>query len=569
MKDAAALIALAALLGLGVAVVPPVGEFPLCDDFDYAATAKDLADYGELRISDYPIATLATHAAWGALFVKLFGYSYATLRAASLTMALIASWSAYALARRLGLPRSASLLLGVTLLFNPILLSLSYTFYTNVTAVALMLASVRQLTKALQSGRPRDFAIAGVCGAIAYLARQTAGVPMLVFLATASVAMLVGRFAVKKFFSFASPALTIVGGYYAWLHLIWIQPYYMSAAKLDWSVLASAPAIASRLVEIVLFSSLHLAPLALGWAAGRMGFVVRSRAFWLTSVCTLAATAGLCALAGRGPAPFSGTLLADMALGVDRSLPPNDGSALHGPKVDAFGRSSSVFTLVAAIIAMTSAPILTFAVLHFIRKGLPRKIDGWLLSPTAQLSWSIIVSLGIVFLTSTQEPYLLSPLALLMVLVVRLGRPWPAISIAAAEMVVAGFAVFAFAGVDDMLARNAALWRAIDRLHASGVKPNEVNGGWEYAGVFRFNPVYRGVKAVSPLQLGKSDAARALHIARYHPASYFDRRRSYALALAPLEGHRIIDREPYKSFLRTGTVLTLKRTNGPVDSPSQ
>ena len=569
MKDAAALVALVLLLGIGVAVVPPVGEFPLCDDFDYAATAKDLAEYGELRISDYPIATLATHAAWGALFVKLFGYSYVTLRAASLTMALLASWSAYALARRLGLPRSASLLLSATLLFNPIFLSLSYTFYTNVTGVALMFASVWLLTKALQSRRPRGFAVAGVCGAIAYLARQTAGVPMLVFLATAGVATLAGRFAIMNYFSFAAPALAIVSGYYAWLHLIWIQPYYMATAKLDWSVLTSASSVASRFVEIVLFSSLHLAPLAFGWATGRSGVLVRSRAFWMTAICTLAATAGMCALASRSPAPFSGTLLADMALGVDRSLPPSDGSALLGPKLDAFGGPWSVFTLIATMFAWTSAPILAFGGVRLLRKRPPVNIERCLLSPSAQLHWSVVVSLGIVFLTSTQEPYLLSPLALTMVLVVRIGRPWPARSIAAAGVIVAGFAAFAFAGVDDMLARNAALWRSIERLHASGARPNEINGGWEYAGVFRFNPVYRGVKAVPPLQLDKNDAGRALHIAKHHPASYFDSRRPYALALAPLEGHRIIGREPYKSFLRTGTVLTLKRTNGPVDSPPQ
>jgi len=56
-----------------VLLVPPRGEFPINDDWDYAATVGDLLRYGEIRLSDWPGMTLVGQIFWGGLFAKLFG----------------------------------------------------------------------------------------------------------------------------------------------------------------------------------------------------------------------------------------------------------------------------------------------------------------------------------------------------------------------------------------------------------------------------------------------------------------------------------------------------------------
>ncbi|MFO1092172.1 MAG: hypothetical protein U0992_02515 [Planctomycetaceae bacterium] len=88
--------------------VPPVGEYPSLDDFDYAATAWHLADTGHLRLSDWPAMTLVTHVAWGALVCKLFGNSFFVLRCSMFVLSLAAALAIFAGCRRKGHSRDVA-----------------------------------------------------------------------------------------------------------------------------------------------------------------------------------------------------------------------------------------------------------------------------------------------------------------------------------------------------------------------------------------------------------------------------------------------------------------------------
>src|SRR5262245_16913175 len=126
--EAAAALFAPAALALAAALVRPVGEFPISDDFDYAATAFDLARTGEVRLSDWPSMTLVAHAAWGAGFVRVFGESFLVLRIAELAVAALAAVGVYAWVRRCGRSRAASAFAAAATALTPQALAYSCTF---------------------------------------------------------------------------------------------------------------------------------------------------------------------------------------------------------------------------------------------------------------------------------------------------------------------------------------------------------------------------------------------------------------------------------------------------------
>jgi hypothetical protein len=82
---------LPALVVAAVALaVPPTGEFPCNDDWDYHGAVGELLAYREIRFTDWPSASLIAQLVWGAGFSLAFGFSYFALRLSTLTAAAIA-----------------------------------------------------------------------------------------------------------------------------------------------------------------------------------------------------------------------------------------------------------------------------------------------------------------------------------------------------------------------------------------------------------------------------------------------------------------------------------------------
>src|SRR5688572_3805354 len=84
-------ITLGLLLALPVLLLPPRGEFPIDDDFDYSATAFHLAKTGEIGLTDWPSMTLVAHVGWGAAFVRAFGESHEVLRTSTIILSMLAA----------------------------------------------------------------------------------------------------------------------------------------------------------------------------------------------------------------------------------------------------------------------------------------------------------------------------------------------------------------------------------------------------------------------------------------------------------------------------------------------
>src|SRR5215813_7810762 len=78
----------AAALVTAMALTTPLAESGLNDDWSYTKTALDLAETGGLVYNGWASAMVGAQAFWGALFIKLFGFSFLTTRLSTAPLAL-------------------------------------------------------------------------------------------------------------------------------------------------------------------------------------------------------------------------------------------------------------------------------------------------------------------------------------------------------------------------------------------------------------------------------------------------------------------------------------------------
>jgi hypothetical protein len=187
--DVRASISLVCLaLVVSAVAIDPLRETAFTDDWVYATMVRHLLETGKYHVHPWAAANPWFLIVWGAIFSKLFGYSFTTLRLSALTLTSIGSISFFHLCRehRLG-AREAALL---TLVFSasPLILRHAFSFMTDVPFIALCSWALLLYTRGLR----RQSGAYVVCGSIvasaAILVRQfgTAFIPALVLVWLAS-----------------------------------------------------------------------------------------------------------------------------------------------------------------------------------------------------------------------------------------------------------------------------------------------------------------------------------------------------------------------------------------------
>src|SRR5438270_12137274 len=74
---------------LGVLIAHPVAETGVSDDWSYIWSAKVLAETGHLTYNGWATAMLGWQVYIGALFIKLFGFSFTATRASVMIVSLL------------------------------------------------------------------------------------------------------------------------------------------------------------------------------------------------------------------------------------------------------------------------------------------------------------------------------------------------------------------------------------------------------------------------------------------------------------------------------------------------
>jgi len=485
--------AAAAFLLFSATLTPWAFNFPLNDDWAYALPVRGLALTGRLALSDWGSSTQLLHVLFGALWTKLFGFSFGALRVMNLLLAAGAIVMFVKLLEEFEAGRFEKLAAGLTLAFNPLYLVLANSFMTDVHYFFWMTSALYFYVRRLKD--PADgkaLFLAGLCTAAASLTRQLAVALPLAF----SVSLLLkGRPKLRELaLTWAAPAAAIFG-YALWFKLAhgptWASENYVTASTLAHVAkpLAFANDSLYRLFASMSETGLLLLPLAAGYVFSLRQFTSRNLAGCRVSPSgpwlALAVMAGFSLL--NGALPYLENTISVSGLGA-RTLA---GAAMKPSGIFA----SSFFWTAATAAAGAAAVFLMCASGLALRAGSPA-LRFVFLASFVQLAVSL---LGAKYFDRYLLPTLVPWFAVAAVFAARgikFYRP-------AAGLALALYALLGWAGMKDYLAWNQAKWELAGR--SAAMLPKEaISNGFDFDAWQNYERNMAYLKGMKPLkQIGE------------------------------------------------------------------
>ncbi len=141
----------AAILAAAIVIVWPVGEISYADDPAYTYIAQQAAQTGHFVYNGWETAILILHAYWGALFIRLFGFSFDCVRFSTLPFAFGSVLFCYLLVRRAGLQAREALFVTALFCLCPLFLPVAVSYMTDVPGLFFLFASLYALTRAAEA----------------------------------------------------------------------------------------------------------------------------------------------------------------------------------------------------------------------------------------------------------------------------------------------------------------------------------------------------------------------------------------------------------------------------------
>ena len=256
----------AAILAAAIVIVWPVGEISYADDPAYTYIAQQAAQTGHFVYNGWEPTIMILHAYWGALFIRLFGFSFDCVRFSTLPFAFGSVVFCYLLVRRAGLQARDALFVTALFVLCPLFLPVAVSYMTDVPGLFFLFASLYALTRAAEaSGEGRGYgwlALGVILGFLGGTGRQVAWLAPLVVLP-----YLAWLRRSQRWFAWVSlAAWAAVFGGVAWV-IAWFnrQPYVvpqtsliselkMAVQKPQWEI-----AITARLLLMILLLCLPAA----------------------------------------------------------------------------------------------------------------------------------------------------------------------------------------------------------------------------------------------------------------------------------------------------------------------
>jgi hypothetical protein len=139
------------LAGL-VALAHPIAEIGINDDTSYVYSADVVARTGHIVYNGWAAMPLTWQLYWGALFIKLFGFSFFAARLSNLVIALATVLLMHRTLQRSGLGLGASTFGTCVMMLSPVYFLSSAVFMTDMTGFFAIMCCFYCLTRAVQAG---------------------------------------------------------------------------------------------------------------------------------------------------------------------------------------------------------------------------------------------------------------------------------------------------------------------------------------------------------------------------------------------------------------------------------
>jgi 4-amino-4-deoxy-L-arabinose transferase-like glycosyltransferase len=485
-----------------VVLVDPSGKFMVNDDWSYVKSLEGLRQ-GRLTATGWGPEgapggpSLIVHLLWGWLFSSLFGHSTTSLRMSVLAMGGLGTLSLFVLLRSLKTPLWLALISTLTLMLNPLFLSQSFSFMTDVTFTGLAASALLALHLGMAKGRLDWLCVGLLLSAASILTRQIGIVLPLAFLACCWLTprgrlLRPGRMTVLTLALTGVPwlawelLLSSAGSTPITQHQVFVGIFKRVLEKglLDYLVFLS-----SQLFLVALtYSAFLLAPLLLL----QLGTHWHNRVVrW--ALGTYAALAGLfeaSVLAGfiHPPVVLYGNVVVNFGIGP---LLFKDTYLLGQTRL------ATIPPAAYCLIVLLILPLMVVLV-DQMRDSIGRLLRQEQMNPATALAlMSALMYLGIIALTGARDRYLI-PLCLLIIVWLATDRPaqWqqlrPRRSLGAALLALAVTGAFSIAGTHDFMATKRAVQKAHDHLMVDlKVDPCQVDGGFEFNGYYCYDPHFK------------------------------------------------------------------------------
>jgi hypothetical protein len=478
-------VACALTLPLVALLIRPVVEMGISDDWSYIKTVQILAQTGHIVYNGWATAMLGWQLYLGAMFVKLFGFSFTIVRASILPVAMVTAFLTQRTMVRAGINEWNALLGTLTVVLSPLFLPLTFTFMTDMAGLFGIVLCLYSCLRALEAETDRA-ALAWICFAaisntIGGTARQIAWLGVLVMVP--STLWLLRR---RPHFPFAGSILYLgcVAFIFASLHWFHQQPYSVPENLLrEHATLKTLVIFGRNLARAFMDVGLFLLPILVIFIPELRHGNRRSTIFFITGSSLFVL---FCLLQIHRHwlmywlTPYLGNYVTIYGLMED--------GGVHGEHIVL--NLGIRFLVTAAIVAS----ILSFFAFHLSSS---KRTDPPF-DPAPRLSWYqlnvvivpfTVAYIGFLLPRATSVGYLFSDRYLIvivpmtLILILRFYQERVRHNVPVFTLVpITIFGAFAIAGTHDVFSLSRARLAAVDELRAAGVRPTAIDAGFEYDG---------------------------------------------------------------------------------------
>jgi hypothetical protein len=165
-------------------VVRPFAEIGILDDWSYIKTTQVLAQTGHIVYNGWATAMLGWQLYFGALFVKILGFSFTTVRFATVVESMATAFLLQRTFVRAGLNSWNATLATMTFILSPVCFPLEFTFLTDISGVLSIVVCFYMCLRALEAESELAaivwISLAALLNAVGGTARQIAWLGVLV-----------------------------------------------------------------------------------------------------------------------------------------------------------------------------------------------------------------------------------------------------------------------------------------------------------------------------------------------------------------------------------------------------
>ena len=265
----------ALVVAAAVLITNPVANMPFSDEFSFDKTALEFARTGHIIYNGWATPMLGWLIPWGALFIKLFGFSFNVMRFSMLPIDAVTVYLFHQILRRFGINSRNAVFGTLAFALSPIFMPSAASFMTDIPGMLAIFACLYMCQRAVAAQTDKA-AVMWLCSAMLVnvaggTVRQIAWLGALIMVP--STAWLLRERRGMKTTGVLLWMLSLIG-VSACLHWFNRQPYsvpeHIIWGSIHWITL---PHLAAQYVKTFLCLLLIIFPVSVAWlpSAGRLG----------------------------------------------------------------------------------------------------------------------------------------------------------------------------------------------------------------------------------------------------------------------------------------------------------